>query len=75
MCLAIPLKIIEIDGREAVGEAMGMTRKMRIDFIENPQIGEYVIVHAGFAIESLPLQQAMDDLESWEEIKDAVTHL
>ena len=75
MCLAIPLKIIEINGREAVGEAMGMTRKMRIDFIENPQIGEYVIVHAGFAIERLPLQQAMDDLESWEEIRDAVTHL
>ena len=75
MCLAIPLKIIEINGREAVGEAMGMTRKMRIDFIENAQIGEYVIVHAGFAIERLPLQQAMDDLESWEEIRDAVTHL
>ena len=75
MCLAIPLKIIEINGREAVGEAMGMTRKMRIDFIENPQIGEYVIVHAGFAIERLPLQQAMDDLEAWEEIRDAVTHL
>ncbi|MDO4983430.1 MAG: HypC/HybG/HupF family hydrogenase formation chaperone [Eubacteriales bacterium] len=75
MCLAIPLKIIEINGSEAVGEAMGMTRKMRIDFIENPQIGEYVIVHAGFAIERLPLQQAMDDLESWEEIRDAVTHL
>ena len=75
MCLAIPLKIIEINGREAVGEAMGMTRKMRIDFIENPQIGEYVIVHAGFAIERLTLQQAMDDLESWEEIRDAVTHL
>ena len=75
MCLAIPLKIIEINGREAVGEAMGMTRKMRIDFIENAQIGEYVIIHAGFAIERLPLQQAMDDLESWEEIRDAVTHL
>ena len=75
MCLAIPLKIIEINGREAVGEAMGMTRKMRIDFIENAQLGEYVIVHAGFAIERLPLQQAMDDLESWEEIRDAVTHL
>lgn len=75
MCLAIPLKIIEINGNEAVGEAMGMTRKMRVDFIENPQIGEYVVVHAGFAIERLSRQQALDDLESWEEVKDAVTRL
>lgn len=75
MCLAIPLKITEINGNEAVGEAMGMTRSMRVDFIENPQIGEYVIVHAGFAIERLSDRQAAEDLESWEEIKDAVTHL
>lgn len=75
MCLAIPLKITEINGNEAVGEAMGMMRRMRVDFIENPQIGEYVIVHAGFAIERLSDRQAAEDLESWEEIKDAVTHL
>ena len=75
MCLAIPLKIIEINGNDAVGEAMGMTRKMRVDFIENPQIGEYVVVHAGFAIERLSVKQALEDLESWEEIKDAVTRL
>ncbi len=75
MCLAIPLKITEVNGNEAVGEAMGMTRRMRVDFIENPQIGEYVIVHAGFAIERLSERQAAEDLESWEEIKDAVTHL
>ena len=75
MCLAIPLKIIEINGKEAVGEAMGMTRKMRLDFIEDAQVGEYVIVHAGFAIERLSQQQALDDLTSWEEVKDALTHL
>jgi hydrogenase expression/formation protein HypC len=75
MCLAVPLKIIEINGSEAVGEAMGMTRKIRVDFIDNPRIGEYVVVHAGFAIERLPAKQALEDLESWEEIKDAVTHL
>ena len=75
MCLAIPLKITEINGSEAVGEAMGMTRKIRVDFIENPQIGEYVVVHAGFAIERLSAKQALEELESWEEIKDAVIHL
>ncbi len=72
MCLAIPLQLLEINGNTAIGEAMGMRREIRVDFIENPQIGDYVIVHAGFAIERLPEQQALDDLEAWEEVRDAL---
>ena len=72
MCLAVPLKLIEIDGVDAVGESMGMRRKLRVDFIENPQVGDYVIVHAGFAIERLPEQQALEDLEAWEDVKNAL---
>ena len=72
MCLAIPLRLLEINGKTAVGEAMGMRREIRVDFIENPQPGDYVIVHAGFAIERLPESQALDDLEAWEEMKDVL---
>ena len=72
MCLAVPLQLVEINGNSAVGEAMGMRRDIRVDFIENPQIGDYVIVHAGFAIERLPEQQAMQDLEAWEEVQNAL---
>ena len=72
MCLAVPLKLIEINGKDAVGEAMGLKRKLRVDFIEEPKIGDYVIVHAGFAIERLPEEQALEDLETWEELDDAL---
>ena len=72
MCLAIPLQLIEINGSTAVGEAMGMRREIRVDFIDKPRIGDYVIVHAGFAIERLPEQQALNDLEAWEEVRDAL---
>ncbi len=72
MCLAVPLKLIEINGKEAVGESMGMRRSVRVDFIENPQIGDYVIVHAGFAIERLPEEQALEDIGAWEELRDAL---
>ena len=72
MCLAIPLKLVEINGKTAVGEAMGMRREIRVDFIDRPQIGDYVIVHAGFAIERLPEQQALDDLEAWEDVRNAL---
>ena len=72
MCLAIPLKLVEINGNTATGEAMGMRREIRVDFIENPKIGDYVIVHAGFAIERLPEQQAVEDLDAWEEVRHAL---
>lgn len=75
MCLAIPLKLVEIDGNRAVGEAMGMRRELRVDFIDAPKLGEYVIVHAGFAIERLGEQQALEDLEGWGEVADALGHL
>lgn len=72
MCLAVPLKITEINGNRAVAEAMGVTREIRVDFIPNPAVGDYVIVHAGFAIERLPEAQAMEDIEAWEEVEDAL---
>ena len=72
MCLAIPLKLIEINGNKATGEAMGMTRQVRVDFIKEPQVGDYVMVHAGFAIERLPEGQALADLEAWEEMEAAL---
>ncbi len=72
MCLAIPLKLISVDGVKAVGEAMGMSREIRVDFIPEPKPGDYVIVHAGFAIERLPESQALEDLEAWEEVENAL---
>ena len=72
MCLAIPLKLIEINGNDAVGEAMGMRRKVRVDLISEPKIGDYVMVHAGFAIERLAEEQALEDFETWEELQHAL---
>ena len=72
MCLAVPLKLIEINGKDAVGESLGMRRSLRLDFIPEPKLGDYVIVHAGFAIERLPERQALEDLEAWEELRDVL---
>lgn len=72
MCLAVPLRLIEIHGSDAVGEAMGMRRAVRVDFIPEPKLGDYVMVHAGFAIERLEEAQALEDLETWEELRDAI---
>ena len=72
MCLAVPLRLIEINGKDATGEALGMRRSIRVDFIPDPKPGDYVMVHAGFAIERLAEEQALEDLESWEELADVL---
>ena len=75
MCLAIPLKITEINGKDAIGERSGVRRKIRLDFIDNPKVGEYVIVHAGFAIERLGAEQAEADIAAAEEVENELRHL
>lgn len=75
MCLAIPLKIVEINGKEAVGERSGIRRKIRLDFIENPKIGEYVIVHAGFAIERMDEKTAVENIRAAEEVEDELRNM
>lgn len=71
MCLAIPLRLVELSGTEAVAEAGGVRRTIRIDFIRDPKVGDYVIAHAGFAIERMNEQQALDNLRAIQEVADA----
>lgn len=51
MCLAVPAKIVELTGDTAVVEIGGVRRPASVAFIENPGVGDFVLVHAGFAIE------------------------
>lgn len=72
MCLAIPLKLTNIEGMDAVGERDGIHRKIRVDFIKEPKVGDYVIVHAGFAIERLKKEQAEADIAAAREVENAL---
>ena len=71
MCLAMPMKINK-DGSLAQCEAGGLTQDIRIDFITDPQPGDYVMVHAGFAIEKMSEKEALENMELLEEIKNAL---
>ena len=50
MCLAIPAKIVSIKGEEAIAEIQGVRRKIILSLINDPRVGDYVLIHAGFAI-------------------------
>jgi hydrogenase expression/formation protein HypC len=72
MCLAVPLRITELDGTDAIAERDGVSRRIKVNFIRNPKVGDYVIVHAGFAIERVNEDQARDDLDAWRELEEAL---
>jgi len=68
MCLAIPAKVMEINGDTAkVDFGAGTIRDVNISLVE-AKIGEYVIVHAGYAIEVLDQKAAEETLALWNEI-------
>ncbi len=67
MCLAIPGKVVEIDHPKAEVDFGGVTRKVDITFVD-AGIGDYVIVHAGYAIEILDQEEARKTLETFEEV-------
>ena len=53
MCLAIPARIIELEGDNAVVDAMGNRFSAKTTLLENIKSGDLVLVHAGFAIASI----------------------
>jgi hydrogenase expression/formation protein HypC len=50
MCLAVPARIIECDEENAVVEIGGVRRQANVAFIDDPKVGDYLLLHAGFAI-------------------------
>lgn len=68
MCLAVPIKIVEINGTEAVAEQEGVRRQVRVDFIPDLALGEYVLVHAGIAIERVNEAEAEETLRMLREL-------
>lgn len=68
MCLAVPMKIVEITGDEGFVELSGLKRKANFSLIKNPKVGEYVLLHAGFAIERVNEKEAAKTLKMLKEI-------
>jgi len=63
MCVALPCKLIERDGDSGVAELGGTTVNVRLDLVEDAQVGDYVLVHAGFAINKVDPETAQETLD------------
>ena len=71
MCLAIPAKIMKIKGNIAEIESLGVKMEVEISLIPDAKKGDYVIVHAGFAISLVEKEEALATQGYWKEWLDA----
>jgi hydrogenase expression/formation protein HypC len=68
VCLAIPAKVLEIDGDVAkVDFGQGVAREVNVMLVD-AKVGEYVLVHAGYAIEKMDQKAAEESLNTWREV-------
>ena len=69
MCIAAPAKIVEIDTESNICAADfgGVRQNAKLDLLPDVEVGDYVLIHAGYAIEKLSEEAAKESLESWDE--------
>ena len=70
MCLAIPMRVIEVEGEEALVEIGGVKKKVIINLVKDVKTGDYLIVHAGFAIQKLDEKEALETLKLLKEMEE-----
>ncbi len=68
MCIAAPAQIVEIDDNVATVDFGGVRQQAKLDLVEDVDVGRYVLVHSGYAIEVLSDQEAQESLEAWDEL-------
>jgi hydrogenase expression/formation protein HypC len=68
MCLAIPVRIVSIDGDTAETEIAGVRRRVSIAFTPEARVGDYVLLHTGYAIGVIDEAEAEETLKLLEEI-------
>ena len=72
MCLAVPAKVVSIEGPTATVSVLGNITTADISLLENIQPGDYVLVHAGFAIQKYDEEEAKITLELLKELAQTV---
>jgi hydrogenase expression/formation protein HypC len=62
MCLAIPMRVVSVEGSRGLVDASGARLEVALDLVEEVSPGDYVLVHAGFAIIRLSAEEAEENL-------------
>ena len=68
MCLSIPAKIISIDGEKARVSLGGAEYNAALNLVENVKVGDYILLHSGFAIQVIDEKEAFETMQLLNEI-------
>lgn len=74
MCLAVPGKVIEIQDMLATVDVSGVTRKVSLMLLPETKVGEFVLIHAGFAIQAIDEEEVRKTLELFKELEEYDGH-
>jgi hydrogenase expression/formation protein HypC len=72
MCLSIPARVMEINGNMADVSVGGTIFKASLQMVENVQVGDFILLHAGFAIQKIKEDEALETLRILKEMKGAM---
>jgi hydrogenase expression/formation protein HypC len=70
MCLSIPAKVLVINGNTADVSVGGTIFKAGLQMVENVEVGDYILLHTGFAIQKISEEEANETLRLLKEIED-----
>ena len=70
MCLAVPAQVLSIDGQEAEVDFGGVRRRISVVLTPEVRLGDYVIIHTGFAISILDQREAAETLKLFQELDE-----
>lgn len=70
MCLGVPGKVIEIKGKYAVADILGAEREISIELLEGVKSGDYVLIHAGCAIQIVDEKEAAATIGLFNELRE-----
>ena len=70
MCLGIPMKVVKINGDEGTVESGGLKKRANFSLMSGLKLGDYILLHAGFAIEKIKDSEARKTLKALREIGD-----
>jgi len=74
MCLGVPGRVIEIEELTASVDFWGVKRRVRLETVDEPvQVGDYLLVHVGFAIRRIPPEQVTETLELYNQLVTAAS--
>lgn len=71
MCLAVPMKVIKVNGTVGTVELSGVTMDVQLTLVPEVKVGDSVVVHAGFALSVIDEESAREAVDLW---KDYVDH-